>query len=102
MSTKNHPSSFYSIRYIVVNQVRTKIQSFKIENPSNPVLTSEHSLRYKQDKPQSFVAGTVLSLNKDGSKPVDGSYRNDTEEEEKSVLEMGLDSFSTIYSGRPG
>lgn len=40
------------------------------------VNTTEHSLRYKQDKGKSFVSGTVISPEKDGSRPVDGSNRN--------------------------
>lgn len=40
------------------------------------VNTTEHSLRYKQDKSKSFGCGTVISPEKDGSMPVDGSNRN--------------------------
>lgn len=38
--------------------------------------TTEHALRYKQDKGKAFVSGTVSSVERDGSKPVDGSNRN--------------------------
>ena len=44
----------------------------------------------------------MLSFGKDGSKPVDGSYRNDTEEDEDLVSETSLDSLKTVFSGRPG
>jgi hypothetical protein len=40
------------------------------------VNTTEHSLRYKQDKSKHFCCGTVNSPEKDGSTPVDGSNRN--------------------------
>ena len=42
------------------------------------VNTTEHSLRYKQDKAKTFVCGTVHGVGKDGSRPVDGSNRNYT------------------------
>ena len=42
----------------------------------------------------------MLSSEKDGSKPVDGSYRNDIEEGLTS--EPNIDSLNTIFSGRPG
>jgi len=64
--------------------------------------TTSHSLRYKQEKAQSFVSGTVLSPEKDGSKSVDGSYRCDIEEEDGLLSESKLDSLNTIFSGRPG
>ena len=68
------------------------------------VNTTEHSLRYKQEKSLSYVSGTVLSPEKDGSKPVDGSNRNDAEEEDEEglVSETSIDSLNTIFSGRPG
>ena len=40
------------------------------------VNTTEHALRYKQEKSSNFVAGTVCSPSCDGSKTVDGSRRN--------------------------
>ena len=40
------------------------------------VNTTEHSLRYKQEKAKSFVSGTVHGTERDGSRPVDGSNRN--------------------------
>ena len=66
------------------------------------VNTTEHSLRYKQEKALSFVAGTVLSPDKDGSKPVDGSNRNDVEDDDNLVPEKGMDSLGTVFSGRSG
>ena len=71
---------------------------------SSQVNTTEHSLRYKQEKALSYVSGTVLSPEKDGSKPVDGSYRCDIDNEECDgmISESSLDSLNTIFSGRPG
>ncbi|KAL7555284.1 hypothetical protein ACHAWF_018921 [Thalassiosira exigua] len=66
------------------------------------VNTTEHPLRYKQEKTLSFVSGTVSSEEKDGSKPVDGSNRNDCEEANGRASETKLDSLNTIFSGRPG
>lgn len=40
------------------------------------VNNTEHALRYRQDKTKAFVSGTVISRDKDGSRPVDGSNRN--------------------------
>lgn len=73
------------------------------------VNTTEHSLKYRQENFQSFVSGTVSSPERDGSKPVDGSNRNDEGEElhsvevQSSVFE-GLQSIKlgTVHSGRPG
>lgn len=59
-------------------------------------------MRYKQEKALSFVSGTVLSSEKDGSKPVDGSSRNDIDEENSTIFGANLKSLNTIYSGRPG
>jgi hypothetical protein len=38
--------------------------------------TTEYALMYKQEKGSSFVSGTVVSPDKDGSRPVDHSDRN--------------------------
>lgn len=38
------------------------------------VNTTEHPLRYKQEKSNSFVAGTVTSPDRDGSKPLKSSF----------------------------
>jgi len=40
------------------------------------VNTTEHALRYKEDKEKRYVCGTVSSPEKDGSMPVDGSNRH--------------------------
>ncbi|KAG7355258.1 vacuolar-sorting-associated protein 13 C-terminal domain containing protein [Nitzschia inconspicua] len=40
------------------------------------VNTTEHALRYKHEKSKSYVCGTVVGPEKDGSMPVDGSNRN--------------------------
>lgn len=72
------------------------------------VNTTEHSLRYKQENAQSFVSGTVSSLQRNGSKPVDGSNRNDVEDvknaSEPFLSNEGLQSMQldTIFSGTPG
>jgi hypothetical protein len=80
------------------------------------VNTTEHALRYKQDKGKSFVSGTVISRTKDGSKPVDGSNRNYrmqyrgsrrktshrlvTQEQEGS--DNSRTASKTIFAGMPG
>ena len=69
---------------------------------SPQVNTTEHSLRYCQDKSKSLVAGTVLSPEKDGSKPVDGSHRNDTVDDNEMIPETMLGSLKTVFSGKPG
>lgn len=81
------------------------------------VNTTEHSLRYKQEKAKSFVSGTVSSREKDGSCPVDGSNRNyrkhhATLSEKKKSSRRALYSdlkqenspmnSKTIFSGTPG
>ena len=52
--------------------------------------TTEHILRYKQDKAKKYVSGTVTSIEKDGSINVDDSSRN----------QKGRSG--TIFPGRPG
>jgi hypothetical protein len=71
---------------------------------NHQVNTTEHSLRYKQEKALSFVAGTVLSKAMDGSKPVDEGHRShmDIDEDDCLVSASKLDSLGTIFSGRPG
>ena len=69
------------------------------------VNTTEHALRYKQEKSPLFVSGTVTSPTKDGSQPVDDSNRNYT-----NALMMTTTDGSgplnpnrgTIFSGTPG
>lgn len=39
------------------------------------VNTTEHALRYKEEKEKNYVCGTILSPEKDGSMPVDGCNR---------------------------
>jgi hypothetical protein len=77
------------------------------------VNTTEHALRYKQEKGKSFVSGNVLSPKKDGSRPVDGSNRNyrdlhklqasrrQTNEDRSSASQRPMNS-RTIFSGTPG
>jgi len=81
------------------------------------VNTTEHPLRYKQDKVKSFVAGTVHSRERDGSQPLDGSNPNYQEHQHSDgftrkiskrdglAVEEG-DSCcltgSTVFAGTPG
>ena len=65
------------------------------------VNTTEHSLRYKQEKTNVFVSGTVHSPDKDGSRPVDGSTRNygtlsNPHEDDLRAIRR------TVFSGTPG
>jgi hypothetical protein len=55
--------------------------------------TTEHALRYRQDNSSAFVCGTIVSPEKDGSKPVDGSHRNH---------QLPISECKTIFSGAPG
>ncbi len=70
------------------------------------VNTTEHSLRYKQENAQSYVSGTVSSLQRNGSNPVDGSNRNEDVKNASNVSlsNEGLETMQlgTIYSGTPG
>lgn len=80
------------------------------------VNTTEHPLRYKQDKGKNFCCGTVISPDKDGTVPVDGSNRNyRTRHEMRSSRQLaksrsvnGMPHFSapinlhTIFPGTPG
>lgn len=60
-------------------------------------------MRYKQEKALSYVSGTVLSPEKDGSKAVDGSYRNDLDEEDECLISGAkIGGIDTVFSGRPG
>ena len=80
------------------------------------VNTTEHSLRYKQEKGKSYVCGTV-SKGRDGSSPVDGSNRNyrarhkmqssrrlavsKSYSDVNSVLQAPM-NLQTIFAGTPG
>ena len=76
------------------------------------VNTTEHCLRYKQDKAKSYVSGTVLSLSKDGSRPVDGSnrnYRNRHKMQKSRRAHNGMVGLqttpmnkNTVFAGTPG
>ena len=60
-------------------------------------------MRYKQEKVSSFVSGTVVSPELDGSKSVDSSYRNDEDKARHGTLDKSNEGpYSTIFSGRPG
>jgi hypothetical protein len=68
------------------------------------VNTTEHSLRYRQEKSKSFVSGTVLSPSKVGSAPLSG---NRAKAKYISALEEGSTNRrplndGTIFSGTPG
>jgi hypothetical protein len=76
------------------------------------VNTTEHSLRYKQEKSKAFVSGNVLSEHKDGSRPVDGSNRNYQSRHNSRSYKNLISGDSTpstkplntqtIFSGTPG
>ena len=81
------------------------------------VNTTEHALRYKQDKAKTYVSGTVNNAEMDGSRPVDGSNRNyrsvhamrhisETRNlipvDEGRKTEGTLMNAKTIFSGTPG
>jgi hypothetical protein len=77
------------------------------------VNTTEHALRYKQEKGKSFVSGTVTSPSHDGSRPVDGSNRNYRNRHKMlSSRRLSADEYAnpskvplnseTIFSGTPG
>jgi hypothetical protein len=79
-----------------------------IYSPFWIVNTTEHSLRYKQEKALSYVSGTVLGPGKDGSKPVDRSNRNDTDDDTvdvdtaRSGAGFDLLKFKTVFPGTHG
>eukprot|EP00986_Skeletonema_menzelii_P013164 scaffold7491_cov142-Skeletonema_menzelii.AAC.15 len=78
-----------------------------IYSPFWIVNTTEHSLRYKQEKALSYVSGTVWGAEKDGSKPVDGSNRNENDDMvDVSAIRNGGGSNSlklnTVFSGTHG
>ena len=65
------------------------------------VNTTEHALRYKQEKTNVFVSGTVSSPDNDGSRPVDGSTRN--YDSPSDLCENGRRAYrGTVFSGTPG
>ncbi|CAJ1965882.1 unnamed protein product [Cylindrotheca closterium] len=74
------------------------------------VNNTEHALRYKQDKAKPFVSGTVISPERDGSRPVDGSNRNyqNLHKIQSARRNMSQESIplpmntKTIFSGTPG
>ena len=72
------------------------------------VNNTEHALRYKQDKTKSFVSGTVISPEKDGSRPVDGSNRNyqnlhKIQSERRNMSQESIPmNTKTIFSGTHG
>jgi SHR-binding domain of vacuolar-sorting associated protein 13 len=63
------------------------------------VNTTEHSLRYKQEKSNYFVSGNVFSPSRDGSRPIwsGRSYRSDGDHNEYVKSDE-----SAIFSGTPG
>jgi hypothetical protein len=69
--------------------------------------TTEHCLRYKQEKCKLFVSGTVLSPDRDGSLPLAGGRSRamyGTPERETSAARgsRGPRNSGTIFSGKPG
>eukprot|EP00985_Skeletonema_marinoi_P012126 scaffold5803_cov164-Skeletonema_marinoi.AAC.2 len=78
-----------------------------IYSPFWIVNTTEHSLRYKQEKALSYVSGTVWGADKDGSKPVDGSNRNESDDTQdvsttKNDTGLNLLKLNTIFPGTHG
>jgi SHR-binding domain of vacuolar-sorting associated protein 13 len=69
------------------------------------VNTTEHALRYRQEKSKSFVSGTVLSPSKDGSIPLSGGHaraKYDSSDVTDSMKNHPCRSECTIFSGAPG
>ena len=75
------------------------------------VNTTEHALRYKQDKTSSFVAGTVVSPVQNGSRQIDGTMRSSVNHGRfrslrriPSTQPMPADNKNkeTIFAGTPG
>uniref|UniRef100_A0A7S4MN01 C2 domain-containing protein n=1 Tax=Odontella aurita TaxID=265563 RepID=A0A7S4MN01_9STRA len=64
--------------------------------------TTEHSLRYKQEKTSAYVSGTVIDSKRDGSKPVDGSNRNYVNMRASMAKEASAFDRGTIFAGTPG
>lgn len=64
------------------------------------VNTTEHSLRYKQEKGSAFVSGNVFSPQRDGSKAID-NVRPGRKDSEASMNLINDDSPG-IFSGTPG
>ena len=78
-----------------------------IYSPFWIVNTTEHSLRYKQEKALSYVSGTVWRDGKDGSKPVDGSNRNENDDEfgvssTRNGAGLNMLKLNTVFSGTHG
>lgn len=77
--------------------------------------TTEHALRYKQDKTSSYVSGTVISPSMDGSKSVDSSNRIASSsptffssnrhfgpKKKAAVGKVMPTDETTIFAGKPG
>lgn len=66
------------------------------------VNSTEHSLRYKQDKSNQFVSGTVLSRDRDGSMPVDGGTAGWIDTARTHNGDVQPLNRGTIFAGTPG
>lgn len=66
------------------------------------VNSTEHSLRYKQDKSTCFVSGTVLSRDKDGSMPIDGGKAGWIDTSRAQTAEAEPLNRGTIFAGTAG
>lgn len=79
-----------------------------IYSPFWIVNTTEHSLRYKQEKALSYPSGTVWGAEKDGSKPVDGSNRNESDNvvgvsaTSRNLSGLNLLKLNTVFPGTHG
>lgn len=68
------------------------------------VNTTEHSLRYRQEKTNSFVCGTVSNPVKDGSRPLGGgrAQTNHLLPDENDAIPPAFPRLKTVFSGTPG
>ncbi|GKY92544.1 hypothetical protein MPSEU_000224700 [Mayamaea pseudoterrestris] len=67
------------------------------------VNTTEHSLRYRQDKSKSFVSGTVTGPDRDGSEPLSGGRAQVKHSDSLQSLPIFQRRESkTVFSGTPG
>ncbi len=78
-----------------------------IYSPFWIVNTTEHSLRYKQEMALSYPSGTVWGAEKDGSKPVDGSNRNESDgiagvSATRNLAGLNLLKLNTVFPGTHG
>lgn len=66
------------------------------------VNTTEHALRYKQEGSKSYVSGTVLNPEANGSLPLSGNRANDGKGQAVPARIKTVQGDGTIFSGTPG